>query len=85
LSDIVERLRDRDAVVMSGLFHAIPAMRAAADEIELLRGQVETLRSAVDGYLATWDRTGGSEAIAAEEFAAARADLRIALSSTEGK
>ena len=41
MSDIVERLRDRDAVVMAGLFHAIPAMREAANEIEALRSQVE--------------------------------------------
>jgi hypothetical protein len=35
--DIVERLRDRDAIVMSGLFHAVPTMQEAADEIERLR------------------------------------------------
>lgn len=38
--DIVGRLRDRDAVVMSGLFHAIPTMREVADEIERLRAVI---------------------------------------------
>lgn len=38
--DIVERLRDRDAVVVSGLFHAIPTMHEAAKEIERLREAV---------------------------------------------
>lgn len=40
MSDIVERLRDRDAVIMGGLFHAIPAMNEAAVEIERLRAAV---------------------------------------------
>lgn len=43
MTDIVKRLRDRDAVVLSGLFHAIPAMAAAADEIERLRRTVRLL------------------------------------------
>lgn len=40
MDDIVNRLRDRDAVVLSGLFHAIPVMREAASEIERLRSVV---------------------------------------------
>jgi len=36
-ADIVDRLRDRDAMVIGGMFHAIPALREAADEIERLR------------------------------------------------
>lgn len=37
MSDIVDRLKDRDAIVIGGLFHAIPAMAEAAREIERLR------------------------------------------------
>ena len=37
MSDIVDRLRDRDSIVMSGLFHAVPTMQEAATEIEHLR------------------------------------------------
>jgi len=44
MTDIVERLRDENAVVLSGLFHAIPAMRDAADEIELLRAALVLAR-----------------------------------------
>jgi len=43
--DIVERLRDRDSVVLSGLYHAIPAMQEAANEIERLRAEVERLKA----------------------------------------
>lgn len=43
MSDIVERLRNRDAVVMAGLHHAIPAMRDAAAEIEKLREALFTI------------------------------------------
>ena len=46
MTDIVERLRDRNAVVLGGLFHAIPTMREAAEEIEWLR---DVLRSCVHG------------------------------------
>lgn len=38
---IVNRLRDRDAIVVAGLFHAVPVMRDAADEIERLRKALE--------------------------------------------
>jgi hypothetical protein len=48
MTDIVERLRDRDAVVMKGLFHAIPTMHEAANEIERLRSK---LASIFDGEL----------------------------------
>lgn len=37
MTDIVDRLRDRDAIVIGGMFHAVPALREAADEIERLR------------------------------------------------
>ncbi len=37
MSDIVERLRDRDSIVLSGLQYAVPVMLAAAEEIERLR------------------------------------------------
>lgn len=40
MTDIVERLRDRNAVVLSGLFHAIPTMQEAANEIERLNAIV---------------------------------------------
>lgn len=43
MSDLIERLRDRDAVVLNGLFHAIPAMNEAADEIERLRATQERM------------------------------------------
>jgi hypothetical protein len=39
-ADIVDRLRDRDAIVIGGLFHAIPALKEAADEIERLRQEL---------------------------------------------
>lgn len=41
MTDIVERLRDRDAVVLSGLFHAIPVMLDAASEIDRLRAALK--------------------------------------------
>jgi hypothetical protein len=41
-TDIVERLRDRDALAMSGLYYAIPAMIDAALEIERLRASLTT-------------------------------------------
>lgn len=37
MADIVDRLRDRDNIVLAGLYHAVPVMREAADEIERLR------------------------------------------------
>ncbi len=40
MTDIVERLRDRDAIVFLGLVHAVPAMREAAAEIETLRAKI---------------------------------------------
>jgi hypothetical protein len=45
--DIVERLRDGNAVVLNGLFHAIPAMREATDDITALRSRVEDLTKAL--------------------------------------
>ena len=48
MTDIVERLRDRDATVGAGLFHCIPTMAAAADEIERLREQVKLAAVAVE-------------------------------------
>jgi len=41
---LIERLRDRDSVVMSGLFHAIPTMMEAANEIEHLRSELAGCR-----------------------------------------
>lgn len=46
---LVERLHNRDAVVMSGLYHAIPAMRDAADEIERLSSALLAADAAVRG------------------------------------
>jgi hypothetical protein len=43
--DIVERLKDKDAVVLAGLHHAIPAMRDAAMEIERLRAALEPVKT----------------------------------------
>lgn len=48
MADIVERLRDRDAVVLSGLFHAIPTMMEAALEIERLRDQLGCTEAMVE-------------------------------------
>lgn len=57
-TDIVERLRDRDALAMSGLYYAIPAMIDAALEIERLRdslttasGEAVTARTTKSGIL----------------------------------
>ncbi len=50
--DIIERLRDRDAVVLSGLFHAIPTMKEAADEIASLRAQLAAMAKEHDAYYA---------------------------------
>jgi len=47
-TDIVERLRDRDAIVLSGLFHAVPVMNEAADLIERLRAQAPGWRMAME-------------------------------------
>lgn len=41
--DIVDRLRDKDAFVMAGLFYAVPTMREAADIIVTLREWVTRL------------------------------------------
>ena len=41
MSDLVERLRDRKAIVIGGLFDAIPTMNEAAAEIESLRERLE--------------------------------------------
>lgn len=49
--DLVERLRDRDAIVLSGLFHAVPTMREAADTITALRAQLA--KAEADGREAT--------------------------------
>lgn len=43
--DLVARLRDRNAIVMSGLFHAVPTMVEAAAEIERLRSRCEPCKS----------------------------------------
>jgi hypothetical protein len=48
MSDIVERLRDRDSVVLSGLFHAIPVMTEAANEIERLREALRLVLKAAE-------------------------------------
>lgn len=34
MADIVSRLRDQDAIVLGGLFHAVPVMLDAANIIE---------------------------------------------------
>ena len=48
MTDLIERLRDRDAVVTRGLFHAFPAMREAADELERLSSAVRGMREALE-------------------------------------
>lgn len=48
MSDLIEKLRNRDAVVLSGLFHAVPTMAEAADEIERLRAQLATATKALE-------------------------------------
>jgi hypothetical protein len=44
-ADIVDRLRDRDAIVVGGMFHAIPALKEAADEIERLRDRISAVEA----------------------------------------
>lgn len=46
---IVDRLRDRDAIVLAGMFHAVPVMREAADAIEALRRENDNLREMMRG------------------------------------
>ena len=48
MADIVQKLRDRDAVVMAGLFHAIPVMAEAAAEIERLREALQKIMLATE-------------------------------------
>lgn len=48
VGELVERLRDRDAIVLGGLFHAIPALREAADMIESLSHRVSEARRALE-------------------------------------
>lgn len=43
------------------------------------------MRAAITGYLSAFDRCGGSEAVSAEEFAAARQALRDAVQSPPEK
>ena len=43
-----------------------------------LRAENERLRSAIQNYLAVFDRCGGSESVAPKDFADARAGLRSA-------
>lgn len=70
MADIIDMLRDRDAIVIGGLFHAIPVMREAASEIEQLRaallGMVNMYVELVDsGDAGFWDAEKVPEVIAA--------------------
>jgi hypothetical protein len=38
---LIHQLRDRDSIVLSGLFHCIPVMRMAADKIEQLEAALK--------------------------------------------
>lgn len=40
MSVLVDKLRDRDAIVAQGLFHTVPIMRQAADRIEHLEAML---------------------------------------------
>lgn len=100
MSDIVERLRDQNSVVVKGLFHAIPAMRDAAGEIERLRGQVNDIQRTAWLILRSCTFDGGYVAVersTVAEFDPGKAVIESwtdakdgtycfrALSSTEGQ
>lgn len=44
-----DRLRDKDAIVISGLFHCAPVMREAADRIDQLERERAEVRAALAG------------------------------------
>jgi chromosome segregation ATPase len=45
MTDLVERLRDRDAIVLSGLFYCGPVMREAATALEAKEKELDALRA----------------------------------------
>lgn len=60
------------------LCDALEAVDERSKENVGLRAENERLRSAIQNYLAVFDRCGGSESVAPKDFADARAGLRSA-------
>lgn len=67
--DLVERLTDRDAIAVGGLFYAVPAMREAAAELRVARARIallENSRSVLqDQLVAALAHSAAAEAFAA--------------------